>query len=146
MRSYDPASATRKPCTSARPRPSFATRCTTVTRGSRDATASAIAPVPSGELSSMTSTCASGSAAWIPATIASKFSRSLYVGRRTTSLVRGASPRGEEGLDRVRDVLELRIGELRVHRQREDLARESLGHRQASASDAELARGPLQVA
>src|SRR5919201_5889246 len=146
MRSYGPSSATRKPCTSARPRPCFASRCETRTRASRDASASARAPVPSGELSSTTSTCASGRAARIPATIASKFSRSLYVGRRTTSAARWTSALREEAAHAVGDGLQLRVAELGVHREGEHLGRKPLRHRQGTAPAPELRGGLLQVA
>src|SRR6058998_3025723 len=83
IRSAEPPSARRKPARYAGPRPSLWGRCRTETPSSSAASASAISPVPSGELSSITST-------WTPRpcsvrTIRSTFSRSLYVGRQTVA-------------------------------------------------------------
>src|SRR3954449_6231063 len=77
------ASARRNPARYAGPRPSLRSRCSTETFGNSPARRSAISPVPSGELSSITSTeTPSGSSARI---IFSRFSRSLYVGRQTVA-------------------------------------------------------------
>ena len=61
--------------------------------GIAGASASASSPVPSGELSSTTSSVPPGSASRIAAAIAARFSRSLYVGRTTHA----PAPRGGAG-------------------------------------------------
>src|SRR5260370_577258 len=61
------------------PRPSFPWRCRTWTRRSALVISSASRPVPSGELSSMTSTSPAGAWAWISAIRGARLSRSLYV-------------------------------------------------------------------
>src|SRR4029079_19080071 len=72
-----------KPARYAGPRPSLRSRCRTETFGSSAASRSAISPVPSGELSAMTSTETPSGAS--ERTIFSRFSRSLYVGRQTVA-------------------------------------------------------------
>src|SRR4051794_18928680 len=77
------ARARRNPARYAGPRPSLRSRWRTDTFGSSPARRSAISPVPSGELSSITSTeTPSGTSERI---IFSRFSRSLYVGRQTVA-------------------------------------------------------------
>src|SRR5690554_134458 len=80
----------------ARPSPSFPGRCSTATRsGCWSARRSAIAPVPSGELSSAIKTdSSSSSGSAISASIMfSTFSASLYVGSTTMIFIPGPSPR-----------------------------------------------------
>src|SRR5215207_2810701 len=69
------------------PSPNFEARCSTCTRVSISAASrSAMWPVPSAELSSTTSTSNSSPWSRIAATIRSRFSRSLKVGRMTSDL------------------------------------------------------------
>src|SRR6266496_2165197 len=77
------ASARWKPARYAGPSPSFRSRWRTDTKSSSPASRSAISPVPSGELSSTTSTRTPRGAR--ARSIASRFSRSLYVGRQTVA-------------------------------------------------------------
>src|SRR5215210_4577628 len=67
------------------PRPSFPGRCRAFTRGSLAASSSTTRPVPSGELSSTTSTSACGANWWISAINREMLSRSSYVATETSS-------------------------------------------------------------
>src|SRR3954453_20480052 len=94
------ARATVKPSRYARPRPAFAGRWRTRTRGSRAARTSARSPVPSGDESSTTSSVAPGSVSRIAVAMPSRFSASSYVGRTThvpvptAALALGGPPAG----------------------------------------------------
>src|SRR5205823_3770876 len=86
------------------PRPSLCGRWSTSTWSSSCASRSASSPVPSGELSSITRTetpCSPSAR-----TIRSRFSRSLYVGRQTTTCTPVSSPRMATTLPRNADVAE----------------------------------------
>ena len=66
-------------------------------RGSAAPSSSTIFPVPSGELSSITSTSACGTNLWISAMSAATFPASLYVASETR--IRGSAPRLGRGFD-----------------------------------------------
>ena len=83
------ASALWKPARYAGPRPSLCGRWRTETPSSSAASGRRSSPVPSGELSSMTSTCTPSACS--ARTIRSTFSRSLYVGRQTVAHERAVS-------------------------------------------------------
>src|SRR5439155_24137458 len=95
----------------------FTVRWRTATRSCSPASRSASSPVPSGEPSSITSTVSSApSRSRSAATIASRFSRSLYVGRQTVALgtrpmiATVALPRNAEVIEQIEllaDMLEL---------------------------------------
>src|SRR5688572_17470335 len=83
MRSYFCFSAHSNPARYAFPSPDLAGRCRTCTRPVEAASSSASCPVPSGELSSTTSTSSRGSCWRIAGTTSGRLTRSLYVGTTT---------------------------------------------------------------
>src|SRR5512145_3530158 len=87
--------AQRNPARYALPSPCFASRCSTWTLASAAASPSARRPVPSGELSSITSTSRRSSWASTRGTIFGRLIASLYVGISTRARS-GTAPPGEQ--------------------------------------------------